>query len=136
MIDIVPAPLPQPSIETEPFWAAVQERRLILPTCDACAVAVFPPTVACSACGSATFTWKTASGRGSVYSFVVYRRVYHPAFKDKLPYVVAVVALDEGPRLISNIVETPLDEVHCDMPVTVVFEDARDGYLIPKFKRA
>ena len=128
-------PLPQPSIETEPFWAAVQERRLIMPACEACKTVTFPPTVACPTCSHAGFTWSPVSGRGTVYSFVVYHRVYHPAFAEKVPYVVAVVDLDEGPRIISNIVGMPIAEVTCDLPVQVVFEEVRDGYLIPKFTR-
>ena len=126
-------PLPEASIETEPFWAAVQERRLIMPTCNACAAVTFPPTVACPQCSSRDFTWTEMSGRGKVYSFTVYHRVYHPAFKDKVPYVVAVVELDEGPRIISNVVGIAVGDVTCEMPVAVMYEEARDGYLIPKF---
>jgi uncharacterized protein len=129
-------PLPQPSIETEPFWTAIQARRFVMPKCDACGTVSFPPTVACGNCAKTNFTWTEMSGRGKVYSFVVYHRVYHPAFKDKVPYVVAVVDLDEGPRIISNIVGMPIDDVVCDMQVTVVYDDARDGYLIPKFTRS
>ena len=128
-------PLPQPSIETEPFWAGVQEHKLLIPKCDACGTISFPPTVACGACEKTAFTWTQMSGNGKVYSFVVYHRVYHPAFKDKVPYVVAVVELDEGPRIISNIVNMPIAEVTCEMPVRVVYADQRDGYLIPKFER-
>lgn len=128
-------PLPQPSIETVPFWEAVQERRLVMPKCDGCGTVTFPPTVACPTCSRDAFTWTPISGRGSVYSFVVYHRVYHPAFADKVPYVVAVVDLEEGPRIISNIVGMPIAEVRCDLPVTVVYEEVRDGYLIPKFTR-
>lgn len=128
-------PLPEPSIETEPFWAAVQERRLVVPRCDACGTLTFPPTIACPACGADAFTWTAVSGRGRVYSFVVYHRVYHPAFADRVPYAVGVIELEEGPRLISNVVGVPLDEIVCDMPVTVVYEEVRDGYLIPKFTR-
>jgi uncharacterized OB-fold protein len=64
----------------------------------------------------------------------VYHRVYHPAFKDKVPYVLAVIELDEGPRIVSNVVGIPADEVRCEMPVKVVYEEVRDGYLIPKFR--
>jgi len=128
-------PLPQPSIETEPFWAGVQERKLLMPRCDACGTISFPPTVACGTCERTAFTWTEMVGNGKIYSFVVYHRVYHPAFKDKVPYVVAVVELDEGPRIISNIVNLPVSEVTCEMPVRVVYEDQRDGFLIPKFER-
>jgi uncharacterized OB-fold protein len=128
-------PLPQPSIETEAFWKAIQEHKFVMPKCDACGTVSFPPTVACGNCGKTDFTWTAMSGRGTIYSFVVYHRVYHPAFKDKVPYVVAVVDLDEGPRIISNIVGMPIAEVTCDMPVTIVYDEVRDGYLIPKFTR-
>jgi uncharacterized OB-fold protein len=127
-------PLPVPSVETEPFWAAVQERRLIMPQCEACKTVTFPPSVACPRCSGSAFAWTEMSGRGKVYSFVVYHRVYHPAFKDKVPYVLAVIELDEGPRIVSNVVEIPVDQVRCEMPVEVVYEEVRDGYLIPKFK--
>jgi uncharacterized OB-fold protein len=80
--------------------------------------------------------WVPVSGRGSVFSFVVYHRVYHPAFADKVPYVVAVIELEEGPRIISNVVGIAPSEVTCDMPVRVVFEAVRDGYQIPKFEPA
>jgi len=129
-------PLPEASIETQPFWAAVQERRFIMPKCAACGAVTFPPTVACPSCSGRDFAWTELSGRGTVYSFTVYHRVYHPAFKDKVPYVVAVIALEEGPRIISNVVGIAVDDVRCEMPVTVLYEEARDGYLIPKFRPA
>jgi uncharacterized OB-fold protein len=135
MMVTVEHPLPAPSIETQRFWDAVQERRLVMPACDRCGKVTFPPTVACPACSGAAFTWKEMSGRGKVFSFVVYHRVYHPAFADKVPYVVAVVELEEGPRIISNVVGMPVEDVQCEMPVTVVYEEVRDGYLIPKFTR-
>ena len=127
------APLPEPSIETQPFWDAVQQRKLLMPKCASCGTVTFPPTVACPQCSGNDFTWTEMSGRGSVYSFTVYHRLYHPAFKEKLPYVVAVIALDEGPRIISNVVGIPADEVRCELPVQVTYEEVRDGYLIPKF---
>jgi uncharacterized protein len=126
-------PLPEPSIETEPFWAAVQERRLVMPRCEACGKVTFPPTVACPHCAGRAFAWTEMSGRGKVYSFTVYHRVYHPGFKDKVPYVVAVIELDEGPRIISNVVGVAVDAVTCEMPVAVRYEAVGDGYLIPRF---
>jgi uncharacterized OB-fold protein len=127
------APLPEPSIETQPFWDAVQQRKLLMPKCASCGTVTFPPTVACPECSGKEFRWTEISGRGTVYSFTVYHRLYHPAFKEKLPYVVAVIALDEGPRIISNVVGIPPDDVRCELPVQVTFEEVRDGYLIPKF---
>ena len=104
-------PLPQPSIETVPFWEAVQQRKLLMPRCDACGTVAFPPTVACMKCSGSAFTWTAMSGNGTVYSFVVYHRIYHPAFADKVPYVVAVIELAEGPRIISGVVGIPPADV-------------------------
>ena len=85
---------------------------------------------------SADVEFKQASGRGKVFSFVMYDRVYHPSFAEEVPYVVALVELDEGPRMISNIVGIPPQDVRCDMPVTVVFDDVAEGVTVPKFKPA
>ena len=126
-------PIPRPSKETEPFWNAAKEHRLVMPRCEGCARYAFPPTVACVACGSEQFTWVDVSGYGKVFSFVVYHRVYHPAFRSKVPYVVAVIELDEGPRIISNVVGMPVEDVVCEMPVRVVFDDVREGMVIPQF---
>ena len=126
-------PLPVPSSATEAFWAAAREARLVLPRCDGCGFHWFPPSLACPRCGFERYSWIPASGRGTVFSFVVYHRVYHRAFKNKVPYVVAVIELEEGPRLISNVVGIAPENVRCDMPVSVVFEELRDGIRIPKF---
>ena len=74
------------------------------------------------------------SGRGTVYSFAVVHRVYHPGFADSVPYLVAVVELEEGPRLPTTIVGTPIDDVQCDLPVEVVFEDVTDDVALPTFR--
>ena len=73
------------------------------------------------------------SGRGKVFSFVTYHRVYHPAFAKEVPYVVALVELAEGPRLLTNIVGIAPDKVACDMPVKVVFDDFDGDISVPKF---
>jgi uncharacterized OB-fold protein len=73
------------------------------------------------------------SGLGKVFSFVTYHRVYHPAFANDVPYVVALVELDEGPRLLTNIVGVPPDKVACDMRVRVVFDDYGEDVAVPKF---
>ena len=104
-----------------------------MPKCNACGAFGFPPSAACRRCGAEGYTWSPVSGRGKVFSFVVYRRAWRAAFKDKIPYVVAVVELEEGPRIVSNVVGMPVEDVECEMPVEVVYEEVRDGYLIPKF---
>lgn len=126
-------PIPRPSKETQPFWDAAREHRLVMPRCDDCSRFAFPPTVACLQCGGERFTWVDVSGRGKVFSFVVYHRVYNEWFRDKVPYVLAVIELEEGPRLISNIVGIPYGDVQCEMAVQAVFDDVRDGVVIPQF---
>jgi uncharacterized OB-fold protein len=125
--------MPVPSPATAPFWAAARDSRLLMPRCRGCGRFSFPAPLACPHCDGVEMEWTEVSGRGTVFSFVVYHRVYHPAFADKVPYVVAVIALEEGPRLISNVVGIAPGEVRCDMPVSVVFEEISDGVRIPKF---
>jgi uncharacterized OB-fold protein len=126
-------PVPRPSKETQPFWEAARERRLVMPRCDECGRYTFPPSLACPYCGRGELRWVEVSGRGRVFSYVVFHRVYHPAFRDRVPYVVAVIALDEGPRLLSNVVGVPAERVECEMRVRAVFDDVRDGMVIPQF---
>jgi uncharacterized OB-fold protein len=76
------------------------------------------------------------SGRGKVFSFVTFHRVYHPAFATEVPYVVALVELEEGPRLLSNIVGIKPEAVTCDMPVKVTFDDVAETVSVPKFTPA
>jgi uncharacterized OB-fold protein len=85
---------------------------------------------------SAAFTWTPVSGRGTVFSYVVYHRVYHPGFAGEVPYTVALVELAEGPRMISNIVGIPPEQVVCDLPVRIVYEDITDTVTLPKFTPA
>ena len=129
-------PLPHPSPETLPFWQAAKSHRLLLPLCNVCGRFWFPPTQRCAHCLASDFVWRDSKGAGRVYSFVVYHRVYHPGFENEVPYVVAVVELDEGPRLITNIVGVSPDKVLCDMRVKVVFDDSETGVPIPKFTPA
>ena len=106
----------------------------LMPKCDDCGGHWFPPTQHCTHCSSRNWTWAQLSGRGKVFSFVVYHRVYHPGFANEVPYAVAVIALDEGPRMLSNVVGCPVDKITCDMPVEIVYEDITDEATIPKFR--
>jgi len=78
--------------------------------------------------------WTKLSGKGKVYTFTIYRRAYHPAYKDDIPYVLAVIELDEGPRMESNVTGCPIEEVKIDMPVEVYFDDVAPGFAVPKFR--
>ena len=129
-------PLPVPSELSPPFWESCRRHELVVQRCHSCAAFRFPPAPLCPECLSEATEWKRVSGRGRVFSFVVFRRVYHPAFEADLPYTVALVELDEGPRLISNVVGCPPEDVTCDMPVEVVFEDVTPEVTLPKFRPA
>lgn len=127
-------PMPEPTPQSQPFWDGCAEHKLRMQRCDDCLKWWFPPADRCPECLSARFQWARASGRGKVFSFVTFHRAYHPAFAGDLPYVVALVELEEGPRLISNIVDCPVDSVRCDMPVEVVFEDVTETTTLYKFR--
>ncbi len=129
-------PIPRPAPESVPYWEAAKQHRLELPKCDACGKFWHPPTQTCPHCLSPNFTFTQVSGRGKVFSFVTFHRLYHPAFESELPYVVALVELEEGPRLISNIVGIAAPDVRCEMPVKVVFDDVAPDVAVPKFTPA
>jgi uncharacterized OB-fold protein len=105
-----------------------------MPKCSDCGGRWFPPTQFCTHCRSKNWAWTEVSGRGKIFSFVVYHRLYHPGFADELPYAVAVIELEEGPRMLSNVVGLRPDELVCEMPVEVVFEDITDNATLPKFR--
>ena len=126
-------PQPRPEAESAPYWEGAKAHKLVLPCCNACRRFWFPPSQRCPNCLAADFGWQESAGRGRIYSFVVYHRVYHPAFEADVPYAVAIVELDESPRLIANIVGTDPAEIRCDMRVGVVFED-RGDVTIPQFE--
>ena len=123
-------PLPQPDALTAPFWEACRRGALEVPVCSDCGHRFLPPGPCCPRCWSPRLATREVSGRGHVYSFAVYRRTYHPGMP--APYVVALVELDEGPRLISNVVGCAPEEVAVDMPVEVRFE-AVGEFALPRF---
>jgi uncharacterized OB-fold protein len=85
-------------------------------------------------CHSTETRWVVSRGKGRVYTFVVYHVAYHPGFENDLPYVVADVELEEGPRLVTNIVGCGPGDVKCEMPVEVTWEDITEEFSLPKFK--
>ncbi|MFN2545727.1 MAG: Zn-ribbon domain-containing OB-fold protein [Actinomycetota bacterium] len=131
--------LPQPDLETQPYWDAAREGRLLIKRCRTCAEAFFYPRTYCPRCWSQDTEWQNSSGRGRVYTFTVVHQNDLPPFNQRVPYVVAIVELDEGVRLTSNIEGVDPDEVACDMPVQVAFrEEHRDDEVValPVFRPA
>lgn len=94
---------PVVDVDSKPWWDGLAEGRLLLPRCLNCGRYWFPPSPTCPACGADHFEWASASGRGSLYSWVVVRRALHPAFADDVPYTVVAVDLDEGPRVLGRL---------------------------------
>ena len=102
--------LPEPTEISAPFWNGLHEGELRLEHCEACGTYQHPPERFCYACGSDKIEWETVTGGGEIYSFIVVHQPYHVAFRDRLPYVVATVQLDEGPRMLGAIFDVdPVD---------------------------
>lgn len=126
-------PVPTASPETVPYWEAAGRGELLIRRCDACGHHQAPDLPACIRCGETETSWVTAEGDGTIVSFVTYRRSYHPAYADDLPYVVALIELVEGVRMVSNILGRKPEDVRCGLPVTVEFEQ-RDEQAVPQFR--
>lgn len=129
-------PLPRPSAESKPYWDAAREHRLVIQKCNACGKFWFPPSQRCAHCLADDHTWTEVKGTGRVFSFVTYQRLYHKGWEGEVPYVVAVIELDEGPRLLSSIVGIAPERVACDMRVKVVFDDVTPDATLPRFTPA
>ena len=133
-----PDTMPQPMTGKEalPFWQAAVEHRLVAQECGDCAHLHLPPAPICPNCRSDATGWKELSGRGEVYTYTTIHRTVAPG--QDLPFVVAVIALEGAPgvRLISNIVDTPPEEIEIGMPVEVVWEDMGPELTLPRFRAA
>ncbi len=125
-------PLPVPTPETQFFWDKAALRQLWIMRCTSCAWNYFYPRTRCPRCYSEDTTWMQASGRGTLYSYVINHRDA-PGFS--APYVIGVVELEEGPRMMSNIVgvEPTPEKLPIDLPLTVLFEDLGD-FKLPVFE--
>ncbi len=126
-------PLPRPSAESIPFWEGAKAHKLKIQECRSCEKSWFPPSMLCAHCGHTDHRWIDASGNGKIHSFVVFHRLYHKGWEGEVPYVVAIVELEEGPRLYANIVGIEPEHVRCEMEVKVVFDDVTDAVTIAKF---
>jgi len=128
-------PLPFPGVETQPFWDYCKKHELRMQKCSQCGFIRYPPSNVCPNCHSLEEAeWAKLSGRGKVYSFVIFHYTYDKAFANEIPYAVASIELEEGPRMMSNITGINLEEIKVDMPVEVYFEDITDEFALPKFK--
>ncbi len=127
-------PLPIIDPDSAPYWSATQQHKLVIPRCLDCGKHHFYPRALCPHCHSDKLEWTEISGRGTVYSYIVANRPAGPAFKADIPYVVAVIDLAEGPRMMSNIVIDDPSKVKIGDAVQVCFEDVTPEITLPKFK--
>jgi len=126
----LPRARPPFNAEAAPFWAAAAEGRLVLPVCDACGHPIWYPRSWCPVCGSDSVTWTEMSGRGVVYAHTVIRKGMGP-WAAAAPYVGAYVELDEGPRVLTNVVTDDPDAVHIGMAVAATFAPVDDDQERP-----
>ena len=128
-------PLPQPTPETRAFWDGCRRGELLLPRCRDCGRFHFYPRAMCPHCWSTSLESVKASGKGRLYSYVINHRPA-PGFEDRTPYIIAVVELEEGVRILSNLVGVEPDPARLplDMPVEVTFEEVSPDITLPLFR--
>ncbi|HKZ50432.1 MAG TPA: Zn-ribbon domain-containing OB-fold protein [Dehalococcoidia bacterium] len=128
--------VPRPSLFSRPFWQAARRHELVFQHCNKCGHNILYPRYNCIHCGSTDLGWRKASGKGTVYSFTVARRPTHPAFVEMTPFVIAIVDLEEGVRMTSNIIGCKPEEVRVGMPVEATFEDVNEEVALVMFRPA
>jgi uncharacterized OB-fold protein len=129
-------PLPTPDPVTAPFWESVKAHAMQIQRCGGCEQYIFYPRSLCPSCMSEELTWTPVSGRGVVHAFTIPHRHPNPAFGTEAPYVVALIELEEGTRMLTNLVNvdpTP-EAVQVGMPVEVVYDDVTDAITLPRFR--
>jgi uncharacterized protein len=129
-------PLPIPDEASAPFFTGAAEGRLMIMRCRDCSAHRYPARDRCDACWSTSTDWVQASGKARLHSWIVFHQIYHPWFADKAPYPVALVELEEGPRVTTTLVDVDTADLRADMPLEAVFERISDTVGLPKFRPA
>ena len=127
-------PLPRISVANQPYWDAAKAHELRLQRCNACGKLFHPIGPHCQHCWSEDFEWERLSGKGTVNAFTIYHQPFHEAYIEEVPYNVVEVQLEEGPRLITNLVDVDNAEIKIGMPVEAEFEDVTDEITLIKFR--
>lgn len=128
----LPTHEPMVTPETEPYWNGLAEGAVRLPYCLSCDTVIWYPRSQCPACGGNDLEWRDCTGNGTIYSFSIARRT--PGSWGKVtPYVLAYVELDEGPRVMTNIVTDDPDSLVCGQSVTALFEPTGEGMAVLRF---
>jgi len=131
-------PLPRPAEPelTEPFWEGTKRGELLIPRCSFCDEFFWYPREACPRCLQTTWEWTPVSGRARLHTFTIVHQPAHPAFNEDVPYAFAVIQLDEGVRMMSNVVDCPVEDIKVNMPLEVVFDSVTDDWTLVKFRPA
>ena len=129
-------PLPVITDQNRVHWEAAVRHELVLPQCTNCRKVFFPIAPVCPFCNAADPGWQKVSGRGKVSSFVVFRQAFFPFFKERLPYAVVQVELEEGPRFNANLFDMDPADIRIGMPVEVTFEKVNEEITLPQFRPA
>jgi uncharacterized OB-fold protein len=127
-------PVPVADEASAPFFAGARDGQLMLQRCTKCGRHRLPGRERCVDCWSEDVEWVQVSGRGTLYTFGIMHQQYHPAFADVLPYNYAIVELEEGPRLVTNIIDCANDDLRVDMPVTAAFDPVSDETTLVRFR--
>lgn len=125
--------MPPLNADSAPYWQAAREGKLVLQQCCACGLKRFLPRHLCPTCWSDQMQWVEANGRGTIHAVTTVRRAPSSAFREKVPYVVALVDLEEGPRMLTNIVGSNAEQARIGQAVEVTFE-VRDNGAVPQFR--
>lgn len=127
-------PLPQPSELTAGFWEACRRGQLVVQRCGDCGLLRHYPQWLCPVCRSSRWSWSPVSGRGEIYSYSICHRAFHPAWADRVPYVVATIELEEGVRLVCDLPDLAPEQVRIGLPVEVGFEEHSPEISLPRFR--
>jgi len=133
MTDLSGRNLPRPTPETAAYWEGCRQGKLMIQRCGSCGHYQFYPRLVCTSCMSTPVEWAQASGRGKVVSFTIVRQAISQAYAAEVPYVIALIQLDEGPTMMSNVIDCDPEQVKIGMPVEVTFETWSEDLTVPKF---
>lgn len=133
-MDQAQRPLPQSTRITQPYWDAARQNRLVVQQCGCCKTRQFYPREFCTACLSDSLEWIDCGGGGTVYTYTINRRPSNAALSEKVPYVVAMIDLDEGVRMMANIIDSPAEAVRIGSRVRVCFEQVSEDITLPQFR--
>ncbi len=121
---------------SKPFWEAARRHELVMPRCNTCSKIFFYPREQCPNCYSDDLGWTQVSGKGRLFAYTIVHQTGHPAFQAEAPHVYAIIQLNEGPKMPSNLVGCDIEEAAIDMPVEAVFDDVSDAVTLVKFRPA